>query len=131
MHTNAPMPEGYDTAKEPIAPFRLRREVRAGSLSGNGYVVALLKGDRQGGKVSIASEAHCEHGITICDQKVAPDGGLTCSESWQLDYSILWSRTKGGRELLTKLGGPKADKHQNSEHPAAIHARQVAEATKD
>lgn len=129
------LPPEYDLRKEPPARYRLdprpprgTRQETGQNLSGYNYVVVLMNGEHTGGRILIAKERNCDHSSTICAQTVPnEEDGLTCSQAWQLDYSVLWSRTAGGRSLITALGA-QADRHQNPNHPAAIHNRRVAEA---
>lgn len=109
------LPEGYDLNKEPVAPFRCKSD-SLGSLSGSAYVLVLEKGEHRAGRVRIRKPQNCEHGQgSICTG--GEEGRWTCASSWQIDYSILWSRTEGGRKLLSQLG-IQADKYHNPEHPA-------------
>lgn len=121
------MPEEYDIEKEPVTKYRLQRPVgldgRRVDLSGTSYVVVLMKGEHRGGRVIIAKPKNCDHGETICTGGVN-DGGVSCADSWQFDYSILWSRTAGGRRLITELG-IEHDKYQNPDHPAAKFNREA------
>jgi hypothetical protein len=109
------LPEGYDVSKEPVPPRVWYRPDGMGSLSGSTYLAVLLGDEKRAGRVLIKHPDKCDHGTTICGGK--HEDGKPCVESWQYDFSILWSRTAGGRKLLTELG-ITADKHQNPEHPA-------------
>lgn len=112
------LPEGYDPSKLPTAGYRLRGSVKgtADALSGYAYVPVVLKGEHTAGKILIKSFRRCDHVETICDS-THREHGLTCAESWQIDHSILWHRTDGGRRLLARLG-LSADKYHNPDHPA-------------
>lgn len=123
---NYAMPEGFDQNKIPGSRVRLTSP--ATNMSGRNYLVTLLKGDSGAGWIRIASPRTCKHGTTICASPEKLQGGYTCAESWQIDYSLLWHRTAGGREMLHKLG-LMADKHHNPEHPARIEEARVARAT--
>ena len=112
------LPEGYDPEKIPAARYRLRKSANgtAEFLSGYSYVPVVLKGETEAGKVIIKSAKRCDHGTNICASTEKRDG-MTCTESWQIDYTILWHRTAGGRKLISALG-VDADKHHNPSHPA-------------
>lgn len=122
------LPADYDRAKEPIARYRLHKAREYRPMSGHGYVVALLDGESVGGQVIIASASNCDHCTTICDGRT-PDTKSLCVVEWQYDYSILWSRTAGGRRLISSVG-TQADKHQNPDHPAIKFLQRVNEADK-
>jgi hypothetical protein len=110
------MPEDYDKDLEPIARYRLHKQRAYRPMSGHGYVVGLMTGESVGGQIIIATASNCDHGSTICNGKV-PGTDKLCVEEWQYDYSILWSRTAGGRRLLTEVG-TMADKYHNPNSPA-------------
>lgn len=110
------MPEDYDLTQEVPCRYRLRRDREYRPMSGHGYVVAVMNHENVGGQVLIAAASNCDHCTTICDGVVEP-GGKLCIEEWQYDYSFAWSRTAGGRRLISSVG-TKADKNQNPDHPA-------------
>jgi hypothetical protein len=109
------LPEGYDLSLEPIARYRLRRETEYRPLSGFGYVVARLDDEAIAGRVLIAGKSNCDHGTTICDGQT--ETGSWCVDEWQYDWNLLWSRTAGGRRLISAVGVDH-DKYQNPNHPA-------------
>lgn len=116
------LPEGYDLDKEPGAAYRIRTDDGHGPLSGRAYVVARLNGEHEAGRIPVASSSRCQHGMSICDGGY-PDGQL-CADSWQYDYSIIWSRTQAGRKLINKLG-IEHDKYQNPDHAANKFDREI------
>jgi len=111
------LPEGYDMANEPEARHRLRREPGDYKfMSGSSYVVMLLKGESVGSRVPIRRPQRCDHMQAICTGKIR-GSDIYCADSWQYDHSILWSRSAGGRSLISQLGLDH-DKHHNPSHPA-------------
>lgn len=113
------LPPGYDRSLEPIARRKLRYSAQSTSdaLSGYSYVVGLLNGEHAGGAIRIAAPNRCDHSTTICEGKT--ETGSYCADEWQYDYSLLWSRTTGGRVLITRLGTERC-RNQNKRHPARI-----------
>jgi len=64
-------------------------------LSGSTYVSIRLRGeDHLGrsaiGRLLIRDPLYCAHGVTIC---------VECADSWEIDYSVYYDRTAGGRRL--------------------------------
>jgi len=107
------LPDDYKIHLEPIGSYHTQNG--NGGFSGNYYVVVLLKGEHLTGIVKIRSPRNCDHTATICTGNHSD--GRPCVESWQYDYSILWSRTGGGRKMIADLS-VAADKYQNPAHPA-------------
>lgn len=121
------LPEGYDLDKEPQSRYRLGRNDGHGPLSSRAYVIGVLP-DGDGGRIPIKHPSRCDHGTTICrgGYVEVDEDGKSCAEVWQYDYSILWSRTQGGRRLIRELG-IEADKNQNPAHPANPYRKAVEE----
>lgn len=114
------LPDDYDMDKEPVVRYRMAHGGQS-SWSGNSYVAVLLNGEHRPGRVQVVADSrHCDHGTTIC--RGTHEDGQPCAESWQYDYSILWSRTAAGRKMISDLG-VQADKNQNADHPAAVYNR--------
>lgn len=117
MATSYPdLTDDYNLDKEPVARYRMSYGDKA-SWSGHSYVVVLMNGESRPGRVKVVADSgHCDHVETICLGNVRD--GQACVDSWQYDYSILWSRTAAGRKLISILG-VHADRNQNPNHPAA------------
>jgi hypothetical protein len=75
---------------------------QSGQLSGDSYISAIMRipetdKDRDITKIRLVAEKFCDHTETVCPTK-------KCVESWEIDWNLLFKRTKGGRRVLERLG---------------------------
>ncbi|WP_280373203.1 hypothetical protein [Nocardia wallacei] len=67
-------------------------------LTGSSYVPMICKSTGQRGRALFMEPDRCNHGITICRE---------CAESWDLDHTVQYPNTEGGRTLFSQLGAPR------------------------
>jgi hypothetical protein len=83
-------------------------------ISGYVYVPAKeRKNESNVFKLHIVSSDNCNHETTVCTGYLPKDdnslaslikSGISCVESWELDWELLFRRTSGGRTLAERVG---------------------------
>jgi hypothetical protein len=92
---------------------RVKYRDKLGNLSGANYVRAELEGEPVRLPIKL-DPSRCRHGYgTICH-------AAECIDSWQIDYTIIFETTAGGRALLVRANkdGTEHDKRKNKNHLA-------------
>ena len=65
-------------------------------MSGSTYIPMRLRGtEDRATPTKILSSQRCEHKSSICK---------TCANEWEIDYEVLYKRTRGGRMLAAQIG---------------------------
>jgi hypothetical protein len=95
------------------------------TLSGYNYLAIVLDADQSGlqpeklfkiGKIRLVTHQRTVDKWSDYAAMMVRDN-LDDLASWQFDYTILFERTRAGRDMLAKHG-PLIDKMRNGDHPA-------------